>query len=196
MNRRKIVEERLVDDHEHIQQRIGGAEDEDRPLLTDRTDPLPPRAATTTFSGEDGPMSTPAPSRMGPVLASVALGGALGALTRHGLDTLWPPAVSGVSWTILAINVTGGLFIGLLMEFLAHRLPRSHLVRPFWGTGFLGGYTTFSAYAMGVVTALERGAPQVALAYLALTLVGAFTSAWAASALVHRLLTHHEGRNR
>lgn len=132
---------------------------------------------------------------MGPVLVSVALGGALGALTRHGLDTLWPPAVSGVSWTILTINVTGGLLIGLLMELLAHRLPRSHHVRPFWGTGFLGGYTTFSAYAMDVVTALERGAPQVALAYLALTLIGTLTTAWAASALVHRLLTHLAGRN-
>ncbi|MGW9557596.1 fluoride efflux transporter FluC [Nocardiopsis sp. NPDC055551] len=140
-------------------------------------------------------MTPPAPARLRSVLAFVALGGALGALTRHGLDTLWPPTSSGVSWTILAVNVTGSLLIGLLMELIAHRWLHSRYVRPFWGVGFLGGYTTFSAYATDVVTALERGAPQVALAYLSLTLVGALTATWAASALAHRLLTHGGGRN-
>lgn len=140
-------------------------------------------------------MTPPLSARLWPVIAFVALGGALGALTRHGLDTLWPPTAPGVSWTILAINVTGSLLIGLLMESIAHHSPRNRYVRPFWGVGFLGGYTTFSAYAMDVVTALERGAPQIALAYLTLTLVGALTAAWAASALAHRVFTHHEGRH-
>ncbi|MBR8743915.1 CrcB family protein [Nocardiopsis sp. MG754419] len=139
-------------------------------------------------------MTPPAPARLWPVVARVALGGALGALTRHGLDTLWPSAASGVSWTILAINVTGSLLIGLLMEFIAHRWPDNPNVRPFWGVGFLGGYTTFSAYAMDVVTALERGAPHVALAYLVVTLAGALAAAWAASALAHRFFTHGGGR--
>ncbi|GAB3713310.1 fluoride efflux transporter FluC [Nocardiopsis nanhaiensis] len=129
-----------------------------------------------------------------PLVAAVSAGGALGALTRHGLDVLWPPAATGVSWTILAINVTGSLLIGLLMELIAHRWPRNRYVRPFWGVGFLGGYTTFSAYAMDVVTALERGHPQVALAYLGLTLAGAVIAAWAASALAHRILFQGGGR--
>lgn len=139
-------------------------------------------------------MTPTAPARLRSVLAFVALGSALGALTRHGLDTLWPPSPAGVSWTILAINVTGSLLIGLLTELIAHRRPHDRYVRPFWGVGFLGGYTTFSAYATDVVTALERGAPQVALAYLSLTLVGALAAAWAASALAHRVLTHGGGR--
>lgn len=140
-------------------------------------------------------MTPPAPARLEPVVVFVALGGALGALTRHGLATLWPPAASGVSWTILAVNVTGSLLIGLLMGLIAHRRPHDRYVRPFWGVGFLGGYTTFSTYTADVVTALERGAPQVALAYLSLTLLGALIAVWAASALAHRLLTHDGGRN-
>lgn len=140
-------------------------------------------------------MPSSARGALWPLVATVSAGGALGALTRHGLDVLWPPSSSGISWTILVINVSGSLLIGLLMELIAHRLPESRFVRPFWGVGFLGGYTTFSAYAMDVVTALERGAPQVALAYLALTLAGALTATWAASSLAHRFLTRGEGRN-
>lgn len=140
-------------------------------------------------------MYSPAPGSLGPLAAAVSAGGALGALTRHGLDALWPPAASGVSWTILAINVSGSLLIGLLMELVAHRWPDNRFVRPFWGVGFLGGYTTFSAYAMDTVTALERGEPQVALAYLFLTLAGALTAAWAASSLAHRFLFRSGGPN-
>jgi fluoride exporter len=141
------------------------------------------------------PMSTSARGSLPPLVAAVSAGGALGALSRHALDVLCPPAASGVSWTILAINVTGSLLIGLLMELIVHRWPGNHLVRPFWGVGFLGGYTTFSAYATDVVTALERGAPQVALTYLLLTVAGALIAAWAASSLAHRFLTHGGGRN-
>ncbi|WP_017586409.1 fluoride efflux transporter FluC [Nocardiopsis ganjiahuensis] len=135
-------------------------------------------------------MPSSARDALWPLVAAVSAGGALGALTRFGLDTLWPPSASGVSWTILAVNISGSLLIGLLMELIAHRRPETRWVRPFWGAGFLGGYTTFSAYAMDTVTALERGAPQIALAYLALTLAGALTAAWAASSLAHRVLSH------
>lgn len=140
-------------------------------------------------------MTRPASGLPWPVLAWVALGGALGASARHGLDLLWPHAASGVSWTTLAINVTGSLLIGVLMELIVHRWPHNPYTRPFLGVGLLGGYTTFSAYSVDVVTALERGFPLTAFAYLALTLIGALTAAWAASSLAHRALAHGGGRN-
>lgn len=135
-------------------------------------------------------MPSSARAALWPLVAAVSAGGILGALARHGLDVLWPHSASGVSWTILAINISGSLLIGLLMELIAHRWTENRFVRPFWGVGVLGGYTTFSTYTMDVVTAFERGAPQIALAYLALTLVGALTANWAASSLAHRFLTH------
>ncbi|WP_017612636.1 fluoride efflux transporter FluC [Nocardiopsis salina] len=136
------------------------------------------------------PSATPAP--LWALTVVVAAGGALGAVTRYGLDTAWPPAAAGVSWTILAVNVTGSLLIGVLTEAVAHRMPQNPWLRPFLGAGVLGGYTTFSAYSMDVVTALERGAPEVALAYLSLTLAGAIAAVWAASALAHRILRPKE----
>lgn len=132
------------------------------------------------------PFATSAP--LWALTGTVAVGGSLGAVARYGLDLAWPASAAGVSWTVLAINVTGSLLIGVLVEIVAHRAPRNPWVRPFLGAGFLGGYTTFSAYAMDVVTALERGAPEAALAYLSLTLAGALVAAWAASDLTHRIL--------
>lgn len=136
------------------------------------------------------PSATSAP--LWALTVAVAVGGALGAVARYGLDLAWPPSAAGMSWAVLAINVTGSLFIGVLVEVVAHRTPRSPWVRPFLGAGFLGGYTTFSAYAMDVVTALERGAPEAALAYLSLTLAGSLVAAWASSALTHRVLGKRE----
>lgn len=140
-------------------------------------------------------MSSPARGSLWPLVAVVSAGGVLGALARYGLDVLWPHSAVGVSWTILAINITGSLLIGLLMELIAHRWPGNRFVRPFWGVGIVGGYTTFSTYAMDTVTALERGFPQVALAYLFLTLAGALTAAWAASSLAHWSLSRGGRRN-
>ena len=136
-------------------------------------------------------MTRPAPPfrELWPVLAAISLGGAVGALARYGLDTVWPPSTSGVSWTILAVNVSGSALIGVLMELLNHLRPTGRFVRPFWGVGVLGGYTTFSTYALGTVAALERGAPQAALAYLALTLAGALAGVWVASWISHRILS-------
>ncbi|MFJ9553543.1 fluoride efflux transporter FluC [Nocardiopsis sp. NPDC101807] len=135
-------------------------------------------------------MTRPAPTlpELWPVLAVISLGGALGALARYGLDTAWPPTASGVSWTVLAINVSGSALIGVLMELLNHRWPDSRFIRVFWGVGVLGGYTTFSAYALDVLTALEHGRPEAALAYLVLTPAGALAGVWAASAVSHRAL--------
>lgn len=137
------------------------------------------------------PSATSAP--LWALTAAVAVGGALGAVARYGLDLTWHPSETGLSWTVLAINITGSLLIGVLVEAVAHRAPQNPWVRPFLGAGFLGGYTTFSAYATDVVTALERGAPEAALAYLLLTLAGALVAAWAASALTHRVLAEGGG---
>lgn len=145
---------------------------------------------------QDRPMTRPAPippGQLWPLLAVISLGGALGALARYGLETVWPHSASGVSWTTLAVNASGSALIGVLMELLNHRRPTSRLLQPFWGAGVLGGYTTFSAYALDILTALEHGTPQIALAYLALTLASALAGVWAASTISHRILTSRKG---
>ncbi|MFE3666495.1 CrcB family protein [Streptomyces sp. NPDC059164] len=127
---------------------------------------------------EPGPPSAP----QGRVLAAVAAGGALGALVRHGAMVLWPAPGHGFPWTVFVANVTGCALIGVLMVLTVERGRITHmLVRPFLGVGVLGGYTTFSTYAVDVSGLLARQEAAVAMAYAAGTAVAALGSVWAAA---------------
>lgn len=101
------------------------------------------------------------------VLAA-AVGGAVGALARWGVDTSWP-AGDGFPWGTLTINISGSFLLALLPAFPA---VRRHPVLPvLLGTGALGGWTTLSTYANQGRSLLTDGRPGLALAYLAITLV-------------------------
>ncbi|MBD8507492.1 CrcB family protein [Hoyosella sp. G463] len=114
----------------------------------------------------------------GPAIAVVSLGGALGAASRHGLSLLLPHA-GGFPWATLLVNVSGCLAIGALIVVLTEALTAPPLARPFLGTGFLGGYTTFSAYAGEAEGLLSGGSIMLGGTYLVLTLLAALAAAWA-----------------
>jgi CrcB protein len=138
-----------------------------------------------------GPFPSTAPVQRGsrlPVLAAVSLGGALGAAARYGAGLLWPDGPDAFPWTTFGINVLGCAVIGVLMVLITEVRPSAHhLVRPFFGTGVLGGFTTFSTYAVDVQRLVDHGRPGLALAYLAATLLAALVSVWAAAAATRRL---------
>ncbi|MGW1762732.1 fluoride efflux transporter FluC [Streptomyces sp. NPDC002073] len=122
-----------------------------------------------------------------PVLAAVSAGGVLGALARYGLGLLWPAAPGAFPWTTLGINVAGCALIGVLMVLVGGGGRWAHpLVRPFLGTGVLGGFTTFSTYAVDFARLLDRGAAGTALAYAGLTVAGALGAVWSAAVLTRR----------
>ncbi|MEH1165049.1 CrcB family protein [Micromonospora sp. CPCC 205539] len=112
-------------------------------------------------------------TRPATVLAAIAVGGVLGALARAGLQQAVPHGPTGFPWATFGINLTGCLLIGVLMAVLGHLGGGHPLVRPFLGVGVLGGFTTFSSYAVDVQQAVVAGAPATALAYLAATVLGA-----------------------
>jgi CrcB protein len=66
------------------------------------------------------------------------------------------------------------------MVAITERWAAHRLVRPFFGTGVLGGFTTFSTYAVDIQRLMEEGRPTTALAYLAATLLAALTAVWVA----------------
>jgi len=106
-------------------------------------------------------------------LGVVALGGAIGTAIRAVLADL-VPAVDGISWTILAINVVGAFCLGLLLEALAHRGPdvgRRRRLRLFVGTGVLGGFTTYSTLADDTAQLLGDGRWGAGSGYALLTVV-------------------------
>ena len=93
------------------------------------------------------------------------IGGALGAGARYlvGLVLASP-------WATLAVNLVGGLAMGLLIGSLARD---SESWRLFAGVGVLGGFTTFSAFGLESWGMIERGAYPIAALYITASVVGA-----------------------
>lgn len=84
------------------------------------------------------------------------------------------PAVDGISWAILGINVVGAFCLGLLLEALAHRGPdegRRRTLRLFVGTGVLGGFTTYSTLADDTARLLDVGRWGAGTGYALLSVV-------------------------
>ncbi|MGC0415143.1 fluoride efflux transporter FluC [Embleya sp. AB8] len=116
------------------------------------------------------------------VLAAISLGGAIGALGRWGLAQAIPHTGTTFPWATLLTNVVGCLLMGVLMGIT----PPDPLLRPFLGTGVLGGFTTFSTFAVETRTLLAGHAWTVAGLYL----VGSVVLGLAA-VRVGLALTHH-----
>lgn len=138
--------------------------------------------------------TTPAADRTRPAtLAVIAVGGALGALVRYGAVVAWPTVAGSFPVTIFAVNVVGCALMGVLMVVVTDMLPGRPLLRPFLGTGVLGGFTTFSAYAADGRLLFNDGRPAAALAYLLGTAVSALTAVLLAMTGTRRVLRRRRG---
>jgi len=115
------------------------------------------------------------------MLAVVAVGGTAGTAAREALSLLIPP-VGGLPPAILLINVAGAFVLGVLLEALLRLGPDTggrRLTRLAVGTGFCGGFTTYSTLAVGAAELLGDGSPGVAVGYaVGSVLLGAVAS-WA-----------------
>ena len=122
-------------------------------------------------------------------LLLIAAGGALGAVSRHlvnqaGLRLIGPEFPYGT----LAVNIVGSLLIGLLVGWLALAgRPDANEIRYAFGIGFLGAFTTMSAYALDIVTMVERKTYLTAAAYGAGTVLVSVIMVFAGLALARRL---------
>lgn len=113
-----------------------------------------------------------------PVLVVIAAGGVLGAEARYGVGVALPHTSSQFPLSTLLINTTGCLLLGVLMVIVTELRSPHRLVRPFLGVGVLGGYTTFSSFAVDVQNLVAAGRATVGLAYWSLTLVAGWTAVW------------------
>jgi CrcB protein len=118
----------------------------------------------------------------------VAAGGALGAWLRFATARAWataigPIAASAFPWSTLTVNVAGSLAMGLLAGWLARHGGEGSVHPESWrlllGVGVLGGYTTFSAFALEFALFVERGALGMAALYTGLSLLAGFAALFA-----------------
>ena len=107
---------------------------------------------------------------MGMTVIFVAIGGGLGAALRF-IVALWVNSQgnAGFPLGILAVNIIGSFLMGALVVFLGQK-GLTHL-NPFFLTGLLGGFTTFSAFSLEAYTLFERGAVGQAGLYVGLSVV-------------------------
>ncbi|WP_433783964.1 fluoride efflux transporter FluC [Actinomycetospora sp. CA-101289] len=110
---------------------------------------------------------------------AVAAGGVLGALARWAVGLLAPTPPGAFPWATFGINVVGCLLMGVVVAFVVERPGAHPLLRPFLGVGVLGGFTTFSTFAVDAEVLLTGGHRVTAL----LSLAGTALTAVAATAL-------------
>lgn len=119
------------------------------------------------------------------VLAAVAAGGAAGSVCRY-LVSIGAVGLGFSSvWGTLAVNVAGSFTIGLLAQLML-RDTVAPALRPLLITGFLGGFTTFSAFSLEVVALWREGVPY-ALVYIAASVVLSVMACLAGVTLVRAL---------
>ncbi|MGA4538995.1 fluoride efflux transporter FluC [Uniformispora flossi] len=121
------------------------------------------------------------------VTAMVAGGGAAGAAARVALARWTPDSVPGFPATTLWVNLSGCFAMGVLMGVLHCRTHPSLWAGPVLGSGFLGGFTTFSSFSGGVRALLAAGRYATAASYAAATVVGGIAAAAVAYAFVEHL---------
>jgi CrcB protein len=115
---------------------------------------------------------------MSPLLF-VMVGGAVGSGARYltgraMLSLLGPDYPFGT----LAVNLIGGLLMGVLVGVLA-KTSASETWRLLLAVGVLGGFTTFSAFSLDVVSLIERGAVGVAFGYVLVSVIGSIAAVFA-----------------
>ncbi len=92
------------------------------------------------------------------LVLAIAAGGALGAVSRHFVaGAVTKLAGTGFPLGTLTVNIVGSLALGLLVTLLAHKIDVLPHVRSFLAVGFLGSFTTFSAYSMETMLLIQRG---------------------------------------
>lgn len=123
-------------------------------------------------------------------LGAILIGGAAGTLLRAWLQDLVPVAAGGWPWATFGINLTGSLLLAVLLELLSVSGPDDgwrRILRLGVGTGFLGGYTTYSAFAVETVSLLEANAWLAAIGYALSSVVLGVAASLLGIVLVQRI---------
>ena len=115
----------------------------------------------------------------------VAVGSACGGMLRYGLARLFPTLPDAWPLATMLANLSGCFAIGVVAALIALRAPETgEGLRLFWMTGVLGGFTTWSAFALESTLLLGGGQALRGGLYLLVTVIGCIAAAFAGRAAV------------
>lgn len=113
----------------------------------------------------------------------VGAGGALGSMARYAtVFTMERKLNSVFPYGTLAVNLVGSFVFGFILGLFVNKTGHGNW-RLFLGTGFCGGFTTFSAFAFENTNLLAQKIPAAAVLYVAFSVAGGVAAAWAGLAL-------------
>ena len=121
-------------------------------------------------------------------ILAVLAGGIIGTGLRYGIDVAFPVADPGFPWPTLVINVVGSFVLAFLTATLWMRSSTPGWVKAGVGTGVMGSFTTFSAFAVSLFSEATEGRWFTLVLYL----VGSLALGFAATVLAFRIAKRHE----
>ena len=104
----------------------------------------------------------------------VAIGGGAGSVLRYWMSVWVVARTGGALWGTLVVNVSGSFAIGMLAVALREHAAARQLLM----VGFLGGYTTFSAFSLQTLELFQKGQTGLALANVALSVILCLLGVW------------------
>ena len=101
------------------------------------------------------------------LLMIIAMGGAMGALSRHLVNGYITNLIGGgFPWGILTVNIVGSILLGAVVEITGNASAIDSDLKTFLTVGVLGAFTTFSTFSLDVVEFFEKGFWLMGLVYV------------------------------
>lgn len=120
----------------------------------------------------------------------IFIGGGLGCMTRFFVYQSSTTLSQQFPTSTLIINITGSFLIGLVFYVILEKFDRYlPFMRAALMMGFLGGYTTFSAFSLETLTLLQQGDFLKATSYMLLSVIGCVFATWCGLMLARGLLS-------
>jgi len=120
----------------------------------------------------------------------VGAGGCIGSIARYmSVTSVERKINSTLPLGTLTVNILGSFLLGLLLAVIM-RKTGTHAVewKLFLGTGFCGGFTTFSAFTLENMNLFEHKFPGTALLYISISVIGGLLAVWSGFALARNIL--------
>lgn len=112
------------------------------------------------------------------IVFALGCGGVVGAVSRYAVSSAIPIVLGRFPWNTFLINVTGSALLGFLLVLLSEQFPRGRLVRPFFGTGIIGAYTTFSTMEVDALLIFRDHHLLIGVVYVVASIFGGLMTVW------------------